>query len=176
MFKLKIKSVFYKPQRGFSLFIAILTSGTLLIVGAALSNIIVRQLQSTYTGRESQYAFFAADAGIECALYWDTKVEPSMFATSSSGNLPISCAGHSVSTGDAVPGTSTLARIGGGGNANRTSTFGFIMNNGANPVSHCAVVTVTKNIDGTTYIKSRGYNTCIISNPKRVERGVEVTY
>lgn len=66
---------------------------------------------------------------------------------------------------------------GGGGGTNTTSTFGFTLNQGENPTNACAIVTVTKNpSDGTTYIKSRGYNTCDMSNPRRIERGVEVTY
>ncbi len=83
--------------------------------------------------------------------------------------------GNGSSGSDAIMGTSTLTRIGGGGSSNPTSVFGFIMNTGSNPVSHCTIVTVTKNTNGTTYVKSRGYNTCA-SNPRRIERGIEVTY
>lgn len=62
------------------------------------------------------------------------------------------------------------------GNSNVTSTFGFTLYQGSDPTSACAIVTVTKNPDGSTYIKSRGYNTCDINNPRRIERGVEVDY
>ena len=81
----------------------------------------------------------------------------------------------------AILGTTTSTRIGGGGPSNPISTFGFVMNQagqGNNPVSHCAIVTVYKYYVGArlwTYVKSRGYNTCAASN-QRVERGIEVTY
>jgi hypothetical protein len=170
------KKNIFNSQKGFSIFIGVAVAGTLLLVAFSLSKIIFRQLQNTYFSRESQYAIFAADAGIECALYWDSKIDPSRFATSSPGNIPISCGDYTMLTGDSINGTSTLTRIGGGGSVNPTSTFGFALDQGANPVPYCAIVTVTKRSDGTTYIKSRGYNTCSISNPRRVERGVEVTY
>lgn len=79
-------------------------------------------------------------------------------------------------TWDKAGKTAAIAGGGGGGSTNTTSTFGFTLNQGENPTNACAIVTVTKNPDGTTYIKSRGYNTCDTSNPRRIERGVEVTY
>lgn len=164
-----------KKNRGMTLFISVIIMGILLLISFALVNITLKNTLFASSGRDSQYAFYAADAGVECAVYWDSKFDPSKFATSTSGS-PISCAGNSISTGQAILGTTTLVMIGGGGSGNPTSAFGFVMSQGINPTSYCAIVTVTKNINGTTYIKSRGYNTCDISNPRRVERGVEVTY
>jgi len=60
-----------------------------------------------------------------------------------------------------------------------TSLFSIDMNYGDNPVPYCAVVTVTKNDDDTTLIKSRGYNTCREEdedNPRKIERGLDVEY
>lgn len=125
------------------------------------------------SGKDSQSAFYAADSGVECALYWDAK-DPSRFDISAEST--ITCITQTISTGQAVQGTSTLSRIGGGGASNRTSVFGFVMNQGLNSMPTCSIVTVTKNADGSTYIKSRGYNTCDTSNLRRVERGIEVTY
>ena len=164
-------------NKGMTLFIAVVVMGILLFISFAVVNITLKNTLFASSGRDSQYAFYAADAGLECALYWDSKFDS--FATSTSGNI-ITCAGNNMSGNgssgsDAIMGTSTLTRIGGGGSSNPTSVFGFIMNTGSNPVSHCTIVTVTKNTNGTTYVKSRGYNTCA-SNPRRIERGIEVTY
>lgn len=157
------------------MFIAVAIMSVLLLVTYAVAQIAIKSTQFATSGRDSQFAFFAADAGIECALYWDTRYEPSKFATSTSGS-PIACGGFSIASGQAIPGTTTSTLIGGGGNANPTSVVYFSMNQGGNPVPHCAIVSITKLTNGSTYIKSRGYNTCDASNPRRVERGIEVTY
>ena len=112
----------------------------------------------------------------ETRLYNECE-EPSKFDVSANGS-PINCGGHSISTGQNFFGT--IVRIGGLEAAAElnTSIFGFVMDGGLveNQVSHCAIVEVTKNADGSTNIYSRGYNTCDASHPRRVERGVEVTY
>jgi len=159
-------------NKGMTLFIAVVVMGILLFISFAVVNITLKNTLFASSGRDSQFAFYAADAGLECALYWDAKFDS--FATSTSGS-PINCASNIMSNNSAISGTSTLTKIGGGGSANPISVFGVTMNMGSNSVSHCAIVTVIKNPNGTTYIKSRGYNTCA-SNPRRIERGVEVTY
>lgn len=164
-----------KSEKGITLFIAVVIMSILLFISFAVVNIIIKGTLFASSGRDSQYAFYAADAGIECAEYWDSRPNTSKFDISVSGS-PISCGGSSMSTGQAIPGIGTVTLIGGGGASNRTSIFGFTLNQGSNPVSSCAVVSVTKNADGTTYIESRGYNTCDTTSPRRVERGIDVTY
>jgi hypothetical protein len=179
-YKLQVTS--YKSgERGFSLFIAMIVSAVLLIIAVAVTDMATKETIFSSFGRESQYAIFAADAGIECALYWDSKFNS--FATSTPG-APINCNGVTMSTGGSIPSgqaqaTSTLTRIGGGGNSNPTSAFGFSLNSGTNLTNACAIVTVNKYYDGPdliTHIFSRGYNTCDASNPRRVERGIEVKF
>jgi len=169
-----------KKNKGMTLFIAVTIMGILLFISFAVVNITIKATLFASSGRDSQFAFYAADSGLECALYWDSQFDS--FSTSTAGL--ISCAGtNNITTGSQNPisGTSTASRIGGGGDLNPTSVFGFIMNQGSNSVPHCAVVTVYKYYAGSplvlkTYIKSRGYNTCDRNNPRRLERGVEVTY
>ena len=156
-----------------TLFIAVVIMGILLFISFAVINITLKGSLFASSGENSQYAFYAADSGLECTLYWDSKVDPSKFATSTSGS-PISCNGSSIITGTAIPGTTTVTLIGCGGSTKPTSVFGFDMNFGSNPLPACAIVMVTKNTNGTTYIQSRGYNTCT-SDPRRVERGIGVT-
>lgn len=172
--KLKIANC----KKGFSLFIAVIVMGALLLIAFSVANISVKETEFSYSNKESQYAIFAADAGIECALYWDAKHPSgfSAFATSTSGS-PISCAGVSMATGQAIPGTTTTVLIGGGGSGNPISAFYFSMMSGGNPANTCAIVLVTKNQDNSTHISAYGYNQCAnTSDPRRVERGIEVTY
>ncbi|MEK7642457.1 MAG: hypothetical protein AAB392_01545 [Patescibacteria group bacterium] len=168
---------FYKKQAGFSLFIAVTVAGVLTIVAFTVTKIVTKSVEYANIGKSSQIAFFAADAGVECALYYDS-LEPSKFATSSSGS-PISCAGVSMATSNAISGTSTTMRIGGGGDSNPTSYFGFTLNQGANPLTACVIVSVNKSYVGQilrTRVSSFGYNTCDTTSSRRIERGLEVTY
>lgn len=163
-----------KSEKGITLFIAVVIMSILLFITFAVINITLKASLFASSGTNSQYAFYAADAGIECAIYWDSRFDPSMFATSTAGT--INCGNQNISTNSQNPiaGTSTKSLIGGGGSANPTSVFGFDMNFGSNPLTACAIVTVTKNTDGTTDIASRGYNTCDTTNPRRVERGIKI--
>jgi len=165
-----------KSEKGMTLFISIAIMSILLLISFAVVNITIKSTLFATSGRDSQFAFYAADAGIECAIYHDSKFEPSKFATSTAGS--ITCATQTVTTGSqTVPVNPTQSsRVGGGGAGNPTSIFYFNLNQGTNPTPACAIVSVTKNVNGTTFIRSRGYNTCDTTNPRRVERGIEVTY
>lgn len=178
----KIQDKKYENQKGITLFISIVIMSILLFISFAVINITIKTTIFASSGRDSQFAFYAADTGIECALFWDSRFDPSKFATSTAPDS-ITCAGVTTIDGQVnIPGTSTPARIGGGGDGNPTSIFSFEMNqtgSAENRVPYCTVVTVTKYYDGPdlrTYIKSRGYNTCDLTNPRRIERGIEVTY
>ena len=145
-------------NRGFTLFIAMVVMGVLMLIAAGVASLAVRQSRIAYSARESQFAFYAADTGIDCAIYWDISNPSgsSAFATSSSSS--ISC-------------NETSATVGG----SSQSTFSFDLS----PDPYCVEVTVTKEYDdGTlvTTIESLGYNTCDTDNPRRVERAVRATY
>ncbi len=60
-------------ERGFTLFYAVLVASLLLALGLAIFNITYKELILSSGARESAVAFYAADAGLECALFWDRK-------------------------------------------------------------------------------------------------------
>jgi hypothetical protein len=127
------------------------------------------------SARESTTAFYAADSGLECAMYSDVG---NNFATTSQAvaNSRVSCAKSQDITPDYT-----------GDSAEGTFTFPINMNDSA-----CAVVTIDKYfVDDPvlglilqTTITSRGYNlgwdsdteTCDNPSPRRVERGLRITY
>ncbi len=84
---------------GFTLLLSVLISSIILGISVGFSTFIIRELTISAIGRESQKAFFAADSGIECALYWDLKqhafVSGSMFSLQS-GNTDICYAGGNI--------------------------------------------------------------------------------
>jgi Tfp pilus assembly protein PilX len=60
-------------RRGFTFFYAALVASLLLAIGLAIFDITFKQLLLSSDARESQSAFYAADNGLECALFWDIK-------------------------------------------------------------------------------------------------------
>jgi len=159
--KIKKKSLpsthhFPRSNGGFTLLFAVLISGVLLAIGLAIFNITIKELLLSSSGRDSQFAFYAADSGAECALYWDQK--GGAFSTSTAG--AISCNGLSISD------------VGGVG-YNTAMTFQFEVD------GFCAIVSVTKSeTHPRTKVESKGYNTTCDNtvNSRRIERAIRVTY
>jgi hypothetical protein len=175
---------FSNSNRGFTLFAAVIVSGILVLISFAISAISTREISLSNLNRESGQAIFAANAGIECALYWDTKfvvssppvVYGSAFDISSARSL--TCNNVVMNTGIDLNtyGTTTVDAIVGGG---PMSVFGFSLNSAQNPSRACVVVTVNKYFVGpdlVTDVFSRGYNNCDTTDPRRVERGIQVRY
>ncbi|MEX0919323.1 MAG: PilX N-terminal domain-containing pilus assembly protein [Parcubacteria group bacterium] len=156
------KKLNVNKNSGFTLFIAIVVMGTLLLVATGIVNLAVRQSHISVSGRESQIAFYAADSGMECALFWDVGSLSASSAFDTTSENTITCNQDALN-----PDNQWVV----GGEA--TSVIDLIT---FNPASHCATVTVTKNPDGSTTIESRGYNTCDPDNARRVERAVRATY
>lgn len=172
-------SIFNIPDRdtskeGFVILIAVLVSSLMISLGAFIAGIAVKELSLSTSGRDSQLAFYAADAAVECALYHDLHVN--QFATSSndvSGSATVNC--------NSVDNTVTLSEL-------STETMGisefsvsFPQNTGDNEdFSPFARVRITKNDIGgpadQTIIESRGYNVQSLTTTNRVERALEVTY
>lgn len=152
----------HSTPRGFTLLMSVLVGGILLALGFAIFNIVSKELVLSSSGRESQFALYAADSGIECALYWDYQHDA--FATSSP-QQPV-CAGAPVDD---------YAVTYDSGSDTYTTTFGFSL--GSAQSSACTSVTVVRgqNPKTTTFI-SRGYNTCVTTNPRRIERAIRVQY
>lgn len=68
---MKINMIIRNNQSGIALLITLLLMGVLLGIGATLLNVTLKQLQLSSIALESEIAFQAANAGVECALYYD---------------------------------------------------------------------------------------------------------
>ncbi len=64
-----------RAQRGFTLLLAALVASVVLALGASIFQIAQKQLVLSSLGRDSQFAFYAADTAVECALYWDFRFD-----------------------------------------------------------------------------------------------------
>lgn len=147
-------------SRGFTLLVAVIFTSVVLSVALALSDVAYRQVVLASTARQSQYAFYAADAGLECSLYWDQKMDEFDYTTEPlSGSF--SCQGQTVSF--SAPAASA---------GSRTTTFSIPCAGGG---SQSAAV-IYKQSTGATAMDVSGYNSCTSSDPNRVERGLKASY
>jgi len=164
--------------RGFTVLFAVLIGSLLFSIGLAIAHLSLKEIVLSAAGKQSETAFFAADTGIECALYWDIKVGfgdgETVFPASAAqtGYDSIECNGDSNIPVSLVTESATAA----------TSTFTVnFFSVGAAPTS-CAQVLVGKTLSGSTIIESRGRNDpdaeCdnSIRNPATVERALRVRY
>ncbi|MEK7613165.1 MAG: hypothetical protein AAB449_03410 [Patescibacteria group bacterium] len=176
-------------NRGFTIFFATLVSSLALAVGIAIFDLTIRELNLSQTATQSQYAIFAADAGTECALYWDYKcpvsggpaycalANGSIFATSSTGvGVPV---GSNLNCNQTdITGAGALWTTAGppGPTANAATTS-FTLSFAAQGKPYCAKITVEKwGNPSQTRIISRGYNTCTAGWPLIVERSLQLSY
>lgn len=58
-----------KSERGVALLFTVLLTSALLLVALGVANVSYKELTFSLEGRDSDAAFFAADTGVECALY-----------------------------------------------------------------------------------------------------------
>jgi len=147
---------------GFTLLVSVVVTGAILLISTGMVTLAVKYAFISSSGRESQIAFYAADTGVECVLFWDVKSPNGQTAFSQSEQTAIHCNRDSLNP-------LNQWQVGG----SRTSVINKLT---FLPDPFCAIVTVTKNADGTTLVESKGYNTCDPSNPRRVERAVRATY
>lgn len=173
-------------EKGFTILFAVLVSILVLAVGASIVNLSLKQILLSGSARESQFAFYAANTGVECALYWNTQNLPgkdglvfveddddsSVFAEDE-----VQCLGDKLSDTDGAlvssnsDGASTRFRLDFDYNDND------IVDSGELPYCVDVIVTKEKNIletDVDTTIQAYGYNTCDESNPRRIERGLRL--
>ena len=160
-------------EKGIVIYIAVTITAALILVSLAILNFALKQKGLSNASRDSQAAFYAADSGIECALYWDLKnTGVSAFATSTAATN-VNCNNKSV----------PVTKVWNAGTGYGTSTLSFDFSSAD---TYCATVSIVKRYSGgnlTTRIESRGYNVgtasggaCTSNKARRVERAVLVTY
>lgn len=185
-----------KKNEGFVLLFSVLVASLVLSVGMSIISIALKQVILSGSGRESQYAFYMANTGAECATYWDLAGNTIIDANGNNG--PVFAAGSGVpattdpnvkclnmTITDLQPTTcSPNITIPDWCAFSSGSVYNTRFRISYEPTAlsqRCAEVTVSKTVDGSgvvtaTKITSRGYNTCDESNPRRIERALEFNY
>ena len=138
-------------------------------------------------GRDSQFAFYAADTIAECALYYDVRQAASTqfvgFATSSASAAmnALTCDGVTVTPTRTVADGSSATSYFRVYQASpvRDGLFAFD-ENGVAQSGNCAEVTIKKNaVAPFTVIHADGYSTpcsSIASNSRSLQRSIELQY
>ncbi len=171
-----------KSDGGFVLLIAVITSAIVLAMGFSILNITLKEFQLANVSRDSEFAFYAADAGIECATYWDESNAGGVFNIGVAPPAAVTCMGVSQGLDPSSTYGSTIA-------SGETGVLYFDWGGGATPPL-CAKVTVQK-LSGPpstcpagatcTTVKSSGYNrSCAVvqagNDPRTVERRLKSSY
>ncbi len=160
-----IQSCVNKQQRGFALLIAVIFMTVMLSIGLALGSLGYKQEILASTAIESQYAFYAADAALECALYYDQQLDSFAYPSPEPTSAPsITCDGSPALSNSIVLYNNSTT------NPSWAVTERLSLDSG----QRCADVTVYKyenpqspnNI--TTYVFSQGYDiSCnAVANPQ----------
>ena len=141
--------------------LATLIVSIVLALGTSIFGLVQKELILTSIGRDSQYAFYAADTGAECALYWSERHK--IFPTTTPFTVDVSCDGQTKTTSVSAIGNSI------------TSSFRFESS------GYCVDVSVEKTleVDDTvsTIIHADGYSrNCdsIVGSTRVLQRSVEL--
>ena len=159
-------------SRGFTILLAALVSSLVLSLGISVFTIARKSITLSTLGRDSQFAFYAADTAAECALYWDGLPRDAFNTTTPAASIrcddpdppsPISV------TNNLPTWPGTVFTIGGGADADHQFE----------PNGYCAIVTVTKRDSFPfTIIHADGYSVPCAereSNPRTLQRSVELS-
>lgn len=173
---LKINNKINSQKSGFILLLAIILTAIILAVTAGVSNVTFRELTFSTSAKASNEAFYAADVGVECALYYDFKPA----STPGGAVYPVfgndAAAGHTFCAGDDV----SLDN----GTGEPNDPWEFVVLSLGETHEACAIVSVVRDDSNPTLpvtrITSRGFNlggdnaNCVSTSINRVERRIEV--
>ena len=160
-------------MKGITLLVAVILTSVILSVALALLDIAYKQQLLASTAKQSQFAFYAADTVMECALYWDQQSNAFDF-TSPLPSSNIICNALQPVTGSFSNNVNGSFRV---------TTFSIPCTGSGSPTDIRGTVTIVKSNGGafcssTSYscLYATGYSTCDATDPRRIERGLKVFY
>lgn len=159
-------------KRGFALLIAVIFTSVMLAIGIAVASLGYKQALLVSSSIESQYAFYAADTALECALFYDQRSDAFNYGNgSASANVTTACDTSGVrfvttSYNSSLWVTQARYSLDGGGHCADVSVYKYSPTSAVNPA---------------TYIFSTGYDTscATVGSPtgaRFVSRGLEIHY
>ena len=157
-------------KKGFALLVAILISAFVLSVSVSVALIASKELGISNTLRESTYAYYSSESGVECAKYWATKDEK-FFAHIGDFNREefrdfqeINCNGKTIDLKDSMSG-------GSGGN----TIYNIIFSGNEGTESAVQIIREKDSDVRSLSILSKGYNLDVDSDSgSKVQRFKEI--
>ncbi len=156
-----------QKQRGFALLVALVLSSVAAAVTVTLTALAYKSLLLSAAAQQSQYAFYAADAALDCALFYDNASHV-LFPYGGTGTASFDCAGVTV----------TLTPTTANGQTVYQSAQWFTVNG-----THCAHITIYKSASedsdhhtGFLYADGTDAKCSDLANPRAVERGLKAIY
>ncbi len=157
-------------RRGFALLMALIFMSVMLSIGLTLGSLAYKQQVLASSAIESQYAFYAADSALECALYADQQQNLFAYPPTTPSSAPL------MSCGSSAPVSATVLSY-------TPSQWIIATRLSLDSGKHCADVTVYKPAlsSGTTYLFSQGYDVpcATVASPggtRFVSRGISAHY
>jgi len=148
-------------QSGFALLYSVIVISLILTIAISISNVTYKQTILSGLARDSQIAFYQADAGVECGLFYD--VARGMFPQGTLlVNAPstIDCGGKLLKIDDT---------------ASSDDYFVYVLEGSTEP---CYTIVLDKTdlaLGISSVIRAFGHNICT-PGPRQVERALEVRY
>jgi len=85
-----------KQQSGFALLISLIVVGAVLSIGLVILDLSIKQVRLATTTKDSEIAFHAANAGMECARFWRREMNTNMIT--GADMVGVNCFGTSIGT------------------------------------------------------------------------------
>lgn len=148
-----------KNNSGFAMLFTVLVISIILAIALGIADVTFKQTVLSSLARDSQLAFYQADSGVECGMYYDLN----------RGQLP-----RGTVTTDAPQqftcGKDTISLVSG-----QSFTDHFVYQEDVTGNTPCFSVTFDKTDPAKNLVSARGFSTCN-STAQQVERGLQVRY
>ena len=145
-------------KTGVALLFVIIVIGILFTIAIGVTSMALSQTSFETSARKSNEAFFAADTGAECALYWDntSTAFPASAGSSTTPITQINCVGS----------TSSPLNF---ANSNNGTLYNFSVFNDDNSCTNTAISKTNLSTDATSGLTT--YDTKIISKGYNIDGG-----
>lgn len=153
-----------KNQKGFVALFTVLLVSVILAMALGIASLSLKEIVLSSTASDGNKAFYAADSGIECALYLE-KINPTSLPSINGSR----CNNAVIQNFEPAARTTAAEAV------EFTASFGEPEN------ELCAFIKIERGFTGRPYlnqIESKGSNLPCGSegDPKKVERSIRVTY
>ncbi|NCN52319.1 hypothetical protein GW943_00715 [Candidatus Parcubacteria bacterium] len=184
-----MNNVHTQPQRGFTLFIAVIVSSLTVIIALAILGVSTTQLELAGFSRQSEVSFEAASAAAECIRFYDVSTAhggtfdvPGDGSTQGS-TAQVTCFGSTATNSNGAARSGTEQRFQWTWNTNTTcsiaSVYKFYSTSGAVDMDSVGVTAYDcpSNVE-CTVVQARGYNAACnaLSGSSVIERALFLVY